>query len=278
MSFTITNKAISKCTKYEFSIYEHTLTLPNLDKYILEILYDKNKLNYLFQVNEPLKKEDRIKQLQRFIGNPFRNREEQVSDTDILDNIKENESKQSYYTFFAEALLARLNIDFIDNKLITGVLRIGDNISVTGHGADGCMFTDDKLVLCEAKFYGELYGGAYKIVNDKSFISKLEDFISQINGSKHIVLKGINGDITTKTEDEIKKIPIFLSGFVLHTKETSASKYQTSYNLVDKILIKDFPSHYKINLYHLPIESKNELIFKAQRTALDLIIKEKGLS
>jgi hypothetical protein len=277
MSLTITNKALSKCSNYEFNIYEHTLTLPDLDNYILNILYDETKLNYLFQVNEPLKKNDRIKQLQRFIGNPFRNREEKVHDTEILKNIKDNETKQSYYTFFAEALLARLNIDFIDDKLITGVLRVGDNISVTGHGADVCMYTEDKLVLSEAKFYGELYGGAYKIVNDKSFISKLEDFISQINGANNIVLKGINGDITAKTEDEIKKMPLILSGFILHAQETPESIYQKSYNLVDKILIKDFPSHYKIHLYHLPIESKNDLIFKAQRTALDLIIKEKVL-
>lgn len=275
MSLKITNKSKSKCAKYEFSIYEHTLTLFELDKYILGILYDETKLNYLFQVNEPLKKEDRIKQLQRFIGNPFRNREKDVSDSEILKNIKDNEKKQSYYTFFAEALLARLNIDFIDNKLFSGVLKIGDNVSVTGHGADACMYSDDILVLGEAKFYNDLYGGAYKILTDKSFISKLEDFISRINGANNIVLKSINGDVTNKTEDEIKKMPLILSGFVLHTKEDPMTKYNKSYKLVEKITIKDFPIHYKINLYHLPIISKNELIFKAQRTALDLIIKEK---
>ena len=277
MSLTITNKTKSKCLKYEFSIYEHKLTLSDLDNYILAILYDETKLNYLFQVNEPLKKDDRIKQLQRFIGNPFRNREEKVLDAEILQNIKDNESKQSYYTFFAEALLARLNIDFIDNKLITGVVSIGDNISVTGHGADACMYSDDILVLGEAKFYSELYGGAYKITNDTSFISKLEDFIARINGTNNIVLKGINGDITTKTEDEIKKMPLILTGFVLHTIENPVTKYDKSYGLVDKSSIKDFSNDYKIHLYHLPIESKNDLIFKAQRVALDLIIKEKGL-
>lgn len=277
MSLSIVNKSKSKCSKYEFSIYEHTLTLAELDNYILEILYDETKLNYLFQVNEPLKKEDRIKQLQRFIGNPFRNREEQVIDNDISKNIKDNENKQAYYTFFAEALLARLNIDFIDDKLITGVLKIGDNISVTGHGADACMYSDDVLVLGEAKFYSDLYGGAYKILTDKSFISKLEDFISRVNGANNIILKTITGDITTKTEDEIKKMPLILSGFVLHTKEDTMTKYDKSYKLVENININSFPIHYKINLYHLPIESKNELIFKAQRTALDLIIKERGL-
>lgn len=277
MSLSITNKIKSKCSKYEFNIYEHVLTLTELDKYILDILYEESKLNYLFQVNVPLKKEDRIKQLQRFIGNPFRNREELVLDSEILKDIKDNENKKSYYTFFAEALLARLNIDFIDDKLVTSVLRIGDNISVTGHGADACMYSDDNLVLGEAKFYGDLYGGAYKIIKDESFISKLEDFISRINGANNIVLKSITGDITTKTEDEIKKMPLILSGFVLHTTENPITKYDKSYKLVESISIKGFPIHYKINLYHLPIESKNELIFKAQRTALDLIIKEKAL-
>lgn len=277
MSLTIKNKALSKCSKYEFNIYEHSLTLPDLDNYILNILYDETKLNYLFQVNELLKKGDRIKQLQRFIGNPFRNREEDVLDSEILKNILDNETKQSYYTFFAEALLARLNIDFIDNKLISGVLKIGDNISVTGQGADTCMYSDDVLILGEAKFYGYLYNGIYKIVKDVSFESKLEDYISHINGANNITIKGINGDITTKTEAEIKKMPLILTGFVLHTQETPNSIYQKSYKLVDKILIKDFPSHYKIHLYHLPIESKNDLIFKAQRIAMNLIIKEKGV-
>lgn len=277
MSLTITSKSKSKCSKYEFSIYDHTLTLSDLDSYIFNVLYDETKLNYLFQVHELLKREDRIKQLQRFIGNPFRNREEEVLDAEILKNIKDNEAKQSYYTFFAEALLARLNIDFIDNKLITGVLKIGDNISVTGHGADCCMYSDDILVLGEAKFYSNLYGGIYKIVNDKSFISKLEDYISHINGTNNVIIKGINGDITTKTEAEIKKMPLILTGFVLHSQETPTSIYEKSYKLVDKIDIKDFPAHYKIHIYHLPIESKNDLIFKAQRIALDLIIKEKEL-
>lgn len=275
MSLTIQNKALSKCSKYEFSIYEHALTLPDLDKYILDILYDEAKLNYLFQVNEPLKKEDRIKQLQRFIGNPFRNNEENVLDSEILKNINDNKSKKFYYTFFAEALLARLNIDYIDSKLITGVLTIGVNINLTGHGADVCMFSDDILVIGEAKFYGDLYGGAYKIVNDESFISKLEDYISRINGSNNVIIKGINGDITTKTEDEIKTMPLILTGFVLHTFETPDSAYNKSYQLIDKIHIKDFPSHYRIHLYHLPIESKNDLIFKAQRKALDLIVELK---
>lgn len=277
MSLTIKNKSLSKCSKYEFNVYDHVLSLSDLDNYILETLYDEAKLNYLFQVDEPLKKEDRIKQLQRFIGNPFRNREENVLDSEILKNIEDNKHKQSYYTFFAEALMSRLNVDFINSKLITGVLKIGDNVSITGHGSDACMYCDDILVLGEAKFYGNLYGGCYKIIKDISFNSKLEDFISRLNGASNIILKGIYGDITTKTEDQIKEMPLKLTGFVLHTKEIPDTKYSKSYKLVDKIQIQDFPVHYKIHLYHLPIESKNDLIFKAQRSAIDLIIKEKAV-
>jgi hypothetical protein len=277
MSLAITRKAISTCSKYEFSIYEHVLTLNDLDNYILETIYEEKKLNYLFQLNTPFDKKDRIKQLQRFVGNPFRNREENVNDAEIRADISANVKNQSYYTFFAEALLARLNIDFIDNNLVSGVLKIGDNVSITGHGADACMYSENILVLGEAKFYGDLYGGTYKIIKDKSFKSKLGDYIARLQSVDSIILKNISGEITNKTEDEIKLLPLVLSGFILHTADNPISLYDKSYKLIDKIAINDFPSHYRIHLFHLPIKSKAELIFKAQRKALDLIIELKSL-
>lgn len=277
MALTIVGKSKSTCAKYEFSIYEHSLSLADLDEYILEIMYNADKLNYLFQKNITLSGKDRIKQLQRFIGSSFRNREDEVTDADVYDDIGANSTNQSYYTFFAEALLARLNIDFIDNDLVTSVLQIGDNIKKTGQGADVSMFSKNNLVLGEAKFYGDLYNGSYSIVKDSSFISKLDDYLSRINAADSIILKDINGDITVLTEEELQKIPLILTGFVLHTYNENVSNYTRAYNLVNSITIEGFPSHYKIHLYHLPIESKKELIFKAQRTALDLIIKEKAL-
>ncbi len=62
MALTIENKSKSTCKKYNFSIYSHKLTMQNLDNHILEILYDENKLNYLFQKNSSFSKKDRIKQ------------------------------------------------------------------------------------------------------------------------------------------------------------------------------------------------------------------------
>lgn len=276
MSLTITNTKKSKCSKYEFNIYEHTLTLAELDNYILDILYEEAKLNYLFQKGVTLSRKDRIKQLQRFIETDFCGRENKILDTEIESYIISNEN-ETYYSFFAEALLARLNIDFVDASLVTGVMSIHENLTKISTGADVCMFSDSNLVIGEAKFYSTLNKGIHSIIKDESFKSKLEDYLKNIiSSTSEIILKGIDGDISEMTSKEIKALPLVLSGFVLHTQNKS-QKYTTTYKLLDKIDIKDFPSHYKIHLYHLPIESKKNLIFKAQRTALDLIIKEKGL-
>lgn len=276
MSLKIARKSKSICAKYEFSIYEHTLSFKDLDNYILKILYNQNDLNYLFQTDIPLNGKDRIRQLQRFIETDFCGREENVSDDEIKAYITSNKN-ETYYSFFAEALLARLNIDFIDTKLVTGVIATNEDLTKNSTGADVCMFSDDSLVLGEAKFYNSLNKGVHSIIKDKSFSSKLSDYLKNIiSSSSEIILKNIVGDLREMTSLEIKKLPLILSGFVLHTHNKSG-KYIKTYDLVNKINIKDFPNHYKVHLYHLPIESKMELIYKAQRTALDLIIKEKGL-
>lgn len=274
MALTIENKSKSTCTKYNFSIYSHKLTMLDLDNHILEILYDENKLNYLFQKSLPLTKKSRITQLQRFVETSFCGREKDVDNTEINSFISSNKN-ESYYSFFAEALLARLNIDYIDKNLVTGVIAVNENLTVVSTGADVCMFSADSLVLGEAKFYGTLNKGIQSIIKDGSFNSKLEDYVKKIISSdSEIILKGITGDVSDKTSVEIKKLPLILSGFVLHTKNVS-NKYTDTYKLINKITIKNFPNHYKIHLYHLPIESKIDLIFKAQRKALDLIISLK---
>lgn len=271
MKFTITKKTTSKCGKYDFSIYEHSLSMVDLDNYILDIIYDIDKLNYLFQLDTPLKGKDRINQLRRFIETDFVNKEASISNADIYSYIDSHQNHKSYYSFFAEALLARLNIDYIDNHLVSAVIAKGDNMTKISTGADVCMFSDESLVLGEAKFYGELHSGANSIITDTSFLSKLDDFIKNITSSDNeIILKNIIGDVSEKTTDEIKSLPLILSGFVLHTKHPQ-NNYNSSYELVNSVKIANLPTHCLLHLYHLPIESKKELIFKAQRKALDLI-------
>ncbi|UUW08677.1 hypothetical protein NLG42_21550 [Flavobacterium plurextorum] len=275
MDLTIANKSQSICGKYNFSIYSHTLTLEELDSYILDTLFEEKKLNYLFQKDLLYSKKQGIIQLQKFIETSFANREDEVTDEEINDFIDQGNNIKSYYSFFAEALLARLNIDYIDNDLVIGVIAVNENLTKVSTGADVCMFSNSTLVLGEAKFYGELYGGITSIITDSSFKSKLEDYIKNIiSSTSEIIIKGITGDICEKTSADIKKMPLVLSGFVLHTKDNK-DKYDSAYNLINNVSISDFPEHYKIHLYHLPIDSKKKLIFKAQRKALNLIINLK---
>lgn len=276
MSLKIINKKKSTCKKHCFSIYDHKLSFEDLDKYILDVLYDESKLNYLFQKDIQLTGKDRVRQLQRFIETDFCGREVEITDLEIKTYMDCN-NNETYYSFFAEALLARLNIDYIDAELVTGVISINENLTKISTGADVCMFSDDNLVLGEAKFYSTLNKGTHSIIKDESFKSKLADYLKNIvSSTSEIILKNIKGDISEKTTSEIKQLPLTLSGFVIHNINIS-NNYERTYELIDKITIIDFPSHYKIHLYHLPIKSKKELIFKAQRKALDLIIKEKGL-
>lgn len=277
MSLSIESKKSSSCSKYNFSVYNHTLSMDELDKYVLEIIYDPIKLNHLFQPNVLFDQKDRISQLRRFIETDFKNCEDTITDLIIKNRIKEN-TVQSYYSFFAEALLARLNIDYVDTNLITGVLSTKDTIKTTATGADVCMFSNDSLVLGEAKFYGNLNGGLASILEDSSFMSKLESYCNIVlDSDSDIILKNINGKISEKTAKEIKELPLVFTGFVLHTKSVRGN-YNDHYDKIDSICIDKMPDHYKIHLYHLPINSKDEFIFKAQRKALDLIIDLKSLT
>ena len=102
MKLKITEKKKSSCGNYNFSIYEHSLSFEELDNYILDILYDEVKLNYLFQKDQSFSKKDRVRQLQRFIETSFINREEEVTDKEINQFIAYNKN-ETYYSFFAEA-------------------------------------------------------------------------------------------------------------------------------------------------------------------------------
>jgi hypothetical protein len=250
--------------------------MEDLDHYILQIMFDNNKLHQLFEPHTAFEANKRLNQLRKFIETEYKNNEENIIDTEIKTKIEANKNP-TYYSFFAEALLARLNIDYIDNNLITGVISIKETIKDGKTGSDVCMFSNTNLVIGEAKFYGTIDGGLKAIVEDSSFKSKLESYCNNIIVADcEIIIKGITGDVKEMKMDEIKKQSFIFTGFVLHTKNNSGN-YDTHYDKIDTVKINDMPEHFKIHLYHLPIESKSELIFKAQRKALDLIVELKGL-
>jgi hypothetical protein len=271
MKFNIKTKQESNCKKRKFCIYHHELTMGELDEYILQIMFDPDKLSYLFQLNAVYDDNDRINQLRRFVETDFYNRENDVSDNDIQKAILNN-NNNSYYSFFAEALMARLNIDYIDRDLITAVISVDDTITTVGTGADACMLSDSFLVIGEAKFYDKIGGGVDSIIKDKSFNSKFDSFINKVIKQKSdIFLRNIDGVVNRKTKAEIGGLPIIFTGFVLHGESTRGD-YTKHYDKIENIDIDNFPQQYEIHLYHLPVRSKLELIFKAQKRAIDLII------
>ena len=117
-----TKEIIKKNGNRKFYIFSHTLNEIDLDNYIIEMLYDKDSLNYLFEpASQSISKEDRIRQLRRFIPSEFKNNEKQVlQDYDNNKSLIESQiiANKSYYSFYAEALMAKLNIDHFDQNLI----------------------------------------------------------------------------------------------------------------------------------------------------------------
>lgn len=276
MSFNIQTKKESNCKNHKFCIFHHTLNMIKLDNIILEILYDNDKLNQLFEPKTKFESNKRLNQLRKFIETKFKNNEEKITDNDIQDSIQSNKNP-SYFSFFAEALLARLNIDYIDANLVTGVISIKETIKDGKTGADVCMFSENNLILGEAKFYSKLAGGIKAIIEDSSFKSKLESYCNYIITAEHeIILKSITGDVREMSMDEINNLPFIFTGFVLHTRQIKGN-YDMHYNKINNVHIVDLPEHFKIHLYHLPVESKDNLIFKAQRMALNLIIDLKNI-
>ena len=239
-------------------------------------MFEETNLHQLFEPNTTFESKKRLNQLRRFIETDFKNKEEKITDKEIQDRIDAN-TNPSYFSFFAEALLARLNIDYIDHELITGVISITETIKTISTGADVCMFSNENLVIGEAKFYDGLNGGLNAIIDDSSFLSKLESYCNNVIATDNeIIIKDITGDVKNKTTEEIKKIPFIFTGFVLHTKNKK-DNYETHYAKIENVVIKDMPSHFKIHLYHLPVNSKEKLIFKIQKTALSLIVGVKAL-
>ena len=127
MSFNVQTKRESTCKNHKFCIYHHELSMDELDNYIIQIMFDEIKLHQLFEPHSVFNQKKRLNQLRRFIEVDFKNLEDKITDDEIKDRISKN-TNPTYFSFFAEALLARLNIDYLDNQLVTGVISINETI------------------------------------------------------------------------------------------------------------------------------------------------------
>lgn len=264
---------VFKKDKYSFNIYNHKLSMDDLDEVISNILFDNKVLSYLF-TGYFEETGERIKMLRRFIPVDF-----YLCEKEILENfeikkekiIGEMKKNNAYYSFFAEALMSYLNLIYLDNKLTFGVIAIDETITDQHTGVDSCMYSDQSIILGEAKFYKSFNAGKNKIINDfndNSLMSKIKSLYTKTIQS-NIIIKNINETEEILTFEKFKKKKIILTGFILHNQN---KKYEygsiTNINNIEEL--KD----YSIIFYHLPIQSKSELIIKIIKKALELIVYE----
>ena len=264
-----------KKDRYTFNIYNHSLSIDDLQSAICEMILDKKTLNYLFTGSIDSKLDNRtILMLRRFIPDEFFFREKTVlekwnSEQSIID--KGIEENNGYYSFFAEALMAYLNFKYLDNKLAFGIMSLNETLTDQHSGVDSCMFSRDYIVLGEAKFYKNFQQGKIQIINDfnsNSLINKMHSLYRSTVQS-NIIIKDINERTIKITMEEFMNHKKILSGFILHNK-------CRRYSYFDIIDIKDISQiqNCDIIFYHLPINDKKQLIKMIIKRALELIVYE----
>lgn len=262
--------------RYSFNIYNHKLTMEELDSAISELLFDNKLLTYLFTgISAETKVErNRILMLRRFIPTEYFNRENIVlenweKEKEIIAT--EMNRYKGYYSFFAEAVMAYLNLVYLDNRLTFGIIDIDETLTDQRTGVDSCMYSSENIILGEAKFYQDFNSGKNKIIedfNNKSILTKIRSLYVKTVQS-NLIVKDVRGDILSITLEEFKKMKITLSGFILHN--TSNTYDYTNITSVTEIAEV---ANYNIVFYHLPITDKKDLINKIIKRALELIVDE----
>lgn len=265
-----------KKDRYSFSIYNHNLTMEKLEDAISEMLFDENVLSYLFTgiSKSDKNKNNRILMLRRFIPDEFFYKEREV-----LDNWNEEYKiifeamikNKGYYSFFAEGLMAYLNLKYLDNKLTFGVISLDETLIDQHTGVDSCMYSNNYIILGEAKFYqdfGSAKGQIIKDFNNNSIINKMRSLYRKTTQSE-IFIKDIREIEINIGFDEFVKRKKILSGFILHNQSQTYN-----YTNITEINQVEFINNYDIVFYHLPIKNKKELVVKIIKKALELIIDE----
>lgn len=198
-------------------------------------------------------------------------------------------SNVSFYSFLAEGILGLVFRDLYDYQLAKGIIDVNDTLSDSHTGVDACMYDLENsiVVLGEAKFYGDLYAGINKIIEDfttKSIKNKLESLQTASENcieTSRIIIKNLGSDCYDElTVEQFMNQTIVFAGFVLHS-ETDISKYcNTNFydiyelstqaltdNIKRSLNVKKVKGNYEIIMVHLPISNKKDLIAKMIETS-----------
>lgn len=269
-----------------------------LDNALMKLSLDSDNLFYLLQENNRSNSNLKRILLSFSCSKKFDNDEE------IKAYIDSSLSKRkAFYSFLAEMLQALLLKDVCGYDLVTHVISYGFNPSLTHQGPDSCLYSekDKKIVLGEAKFIESCGDCFRKIIDDFKengrLLGKLDSLsiAAQDNPAARQIIISKLGDESLdiiSLEDFLKNDLVFC-GFALHNMTGKKEKYLESsfydgYEIevsevlehIQKIYKREYIKtidelgKYKVIIFHLPIKSKKELIFKiikeAQKRYLDL--------
>lgn len=257
-----------------------------IENILPKIVLEDENLKFMFQLNEfsSFEKECVLK---RFIP------EEEIINLDSYIEAIMAKYK-TFYSFLAEGILALIFRDLNHFDLVKGVIDLEDTLIDTHTGVDACMYDENRniLVLGEAKFYESFRKGMNEIIKDfteKSIMNKLNSLKkkAELNrNSKSIIIKNLNlNNYRTLSINEFLKQKLIFSGFVLHSwndniqsliNEELYAPFTINEEMVKKKIKTDVETdltniEFEIIMYHLPIESKKQLIKKIIEKSLELL-------
>lgn len=277
--FIVFNKKEKEANKTTFgllSVEEIEIGSKELQKYISEIILDKNNLEFIF-CDKIKDLEDHFNMIKRFVP------DEEVVNIEVYieNNLSEN---VNFYSFLAEALLPLIFKDLFDYKLASAVIGLNDTLTDGHTGADSCMYDKDKnlIVLGESKFYQDVNAGFRTIISNlteedgfKNKITSFKRHIENNRDSKAIIIKQLNkGNLSKLSFKEFLSMNILYSGFVLHDHRVKIDTYlksdyydkylisaeAVSKNIKETFNIDEKDLNHTILFVHLPINDKKDLI------------------
>ena len=271
-----------KTTFGSIGIKNIIFTPDEIEKVLPDIVFDEENLKHMFA-------EDHLDNFKK--RNIYRRFAPKTKTTIDLDDFidKSMASNFSFYSFLAEGVLGLVFRDLYDYQLAKGVIDVTDTLNDSHTGVDACMYDIENniIVLGEAKFYGDLYSGINKIIEDftkKSIKNKLENLQSSAENcieTSRIIIKNLGSDgYDELTVDQFINQKIIFAGFVLHS-ETDISKYSNddfydiykistqalTENIKKSLNVNDLKGKFEILMVHLPIKSKKRLIVKIIETS-----------
>lgn len=258
------------------SVKNIEIDFAKLQKYVSEIILDKENLEYIF-CDKISDKEDYYNMLKRFTPNKKVENLEQFVKDELSKNV-------NFYSFFAEALLPIILRDLYNYNLTSAVININDTL-IDGHtGTDSCLYgkDDNIIVFGESKFYKDVNDGINCIIDDfkneqgfKNKIDKFKRLIENNRESKSIIIKQLNKtSLEEISYNEFLSLNIIYTGFVLHEHLVQINTYFNE-KFYDKFIVscedisKNLNTIFDVDksklqhilyFFHLPVSNKSELI------------------